>query len=47
VDAAFLITILFLLMMNFKLYIKTERLDRDITALASETSKQFHTLNKQ
>lgn len=41
-DAGFLITIIFLLIMNFKLYIKTERLDRDITTLTSEVSKKFH-----
>ncbi len=42
VDAAFLLIILFLLFITFKLYMRTERLDRDITALATEISKKFH-----
>lgn len=42
VDTAFFIAIVLLLYIVFRLYVKIESLDRDITHLNSEISKKLH-----
>lgn len=43
VDSAFFIAILLLFYLTFRLYIKLDKIDRDLTTLSLEISKKLHT----
>jgi hypothetical protein len=47
VDAAFFLAILLLLTTSFKLYLKSEKLDRDLTALTIQVSQALHQSRKR
>lgn len=46
VDSAFFLAILLLFYLTFRLYIKLDKIDRDITTLTTESSKKFHSIIK-
>ena len=47
IDSVFFLSIVSLFYLVFRLYVKMEQLDKDITALSKNTSKSLHELNKK
>jgi len=47
VDTAFFVAIIILLYIVFRLYVKIDKLDRDITELTINTTKEFHKRNSK
>ncbi len=46
VDATFFVAIIFLFYIIFRLYVKIDQLDRDITSLTINSSKEIHEIKK-
>jgi hypothetical protein len=47
IDTAFFIAIILLLYIVFRLYVKIDKLDRDITKLTTASSKEIHKINNR
>lgn len=47
VDSMFFLSILLLFYLNFQLYIRIQKLDRDMTNTIIQTSKKFHQQNNK